>query len=151
MTTSLKWVIGIAIVVAALFALAVFVPIQGHAQVPSITLDWTAPADDDGIASTGPATTYQMRWSTVRPDTTSTAAMDTWWAGATMVPGLPTPLVLGTTQSVTVTGPFLTGTNYYFVMKACDEVPNCSGYSNVAVKFVPDTTPPSRIIDLRPR
>lgn len=146
MTNSETWALGLAGIVLLLALLFIpFLPGKAVAQLPSVTLDWTAPGDDGAI---GTASTYQMRWSTVRPDTTSTAAMDAWWAAATSVPGLPAPAVSGTRQSVTVAGPFPAGQTYYFVMKACDEVPNCSAYSNVAAKPVADTTPPSRILDL---
>jgi hypothetical protein len=142
------WIFWLLLALAILVGIVFFLPIPSHAQVPQITLDWIAPGDDGMV---GTASTYQMRWSTARPDTTSMTTMDAWWAAATVVTGLPVPLISGTSQAMTVNGPFVTGTNYYFVMKACDEVPNCSIYSNVAVKFVPDTTPPSRIIDLRTR
>ena len=74
-----------------------------------------------------------------------------WWNAANVVPAISAPGVVGDTDSVTVAGTFRTGTHYYFLIKACDEVPNCSGYSNVADVFIPDTVPPSPIIDLRPR
>src|SRR5688572_18101329 len=124
-------------------ALLFFLPIPVHSQVPSITLDWTATGDDGDI---GTASTYQMRYSSTKPDTSNALAMDNWWANATQASGLPTPLVSGSPQSVTVavTGGFQTGRTWYFVMKACDEVPNCSGYSNVATKFLQDIFPPSR-------
>jgi hypothetical protein len=137
------------IVVVVIVGLVLFVvPFPVHAQVASITVDWTAPGDDGNV---GTATTYQMRWSATRPDTTSTAAMDTWWGGATNVTGLPAPKVAGSAETFVVNGPFTTGQTYYFVMKSCDEVPNCSGYSNVGVKILPDASPPARIIDLRTR
>ncbi len=117
------------------------------AQLPSITLDWTAPGDDGMV---GTASTYQLRWSTTRPDTTSAAAMDSWWASATQVAGLPVPLPAGSAQSVTIARSWEPG-SYYFVLKACDEVPNCSAYSNVARKDVLDTSPPGRVADLRTR
>jgi len=74
--------------------------------------------------------------------------MDAWWNAATVCP-VPVPAVAGTRQSITITAPFGPAT-YYFVLKTCDEVPNCSPYSNVAVRLVTvaDTTPPGRIIDL---
>ena len=138
------WII--AVVAVALLALILFViPFPVHAQVATIALEWTSPGDDGNV---GTATTYQMRWSTTKPDTTSAAAMDSWWNAASVVTGLPAPLIAGSTQSYAVPGPFTTGATYYFAMKACDEVPNCSTYSNVASKFLPDTLPPARIIDL---
>lgn len=142
----MKWlvftVIGIVVVI-----LVLFFPIQGGAQVPSITLDWTAPGDDGAV---GTATAYQMRWSATAPDTTSQSAMDSWWATATVVSGLPVPQIAGTTQTMVVTraGGWPAGATYHFVLKACDEVPNCSAYSNVARKTILDVTPPARVIDL---
>ena len=144
MKTFLLILAGIALACLVLFVL----PFPVHSQVASITLDWTS-SGDDGVVGT--ASTYEMRWATTRPDTTSSTSMDSWWATATIVPSMPTPLISGTSQSKQVTGPFLSGATYYFVMKACDEVPLCSPYSNVASKFIPDTIPPSRIIDLRTR
>ena len=117
------------------------------AQLPSLTLDWTAPGDDGNV---GTCTAYSMRWSTTRPDTTASGTpTSAWWNAANVVPNIPTPLVAGTPQSVTVAGPFQPGT-YYFVLTACDEVPNCS-YSNVAVKTITllDVIFPARVKDLR--
>jgi hypothetical protein len=128
----------------ALVLLVLFAPVLTQAQTSSVTLDWTAPGDDGSV---GTATTYEMRWSTVRPDTTSQATIQTWWSGATVVAGLPNPQIAGTTQTVTVSRTWLPGT-YYFVMRAADEVPNWSLFSNVAVKVISDTQPPGRIIDL---
>lgn len=141
----MKWwgwiLLGAALVTAALF---MPIPRHGHAQVASITLDWTAPGDDGSI---GTASSYQMRWSSSRPDTTSQAALDAWWTASASVPSLPAPLLAGTRQSVTVVGPFGPG-SYYFVMRASDEVLNWSAYSNVASKTILDTVPPGRVIDL---
>ena len=136
----------------ALIFLVLLWPLQSPGQVTSITLDWTAPGDDGNV---GTASTYEMRWSTALPDTTGlsvagpagTPALNSWWQAATVVGSMPAPLVAGTAQSKTVTGTFSPGT-YYFLMKACDEVPNCSGYSNLAAKVILDTQPPSRILDL---
>jgi len=143
MKTFLYILAGVAIVGAILF-----IPLKrGRAQTSSITLDWTSPGDDGNV---GTATTYQMRYSAGRPDTSSVATLDTWWNSATPITTLPSPAIAGTRQSVVVAPPsgFLAGTTIYFVMKACDEIPNCSLYSNVALKVVPDMTPPGRIIDL---
>ena len=140
----MKWLFWLAI--AALLVLAVLMlPVTGRAQLPTVTLDWTSTGDDGNV---GTATSYQMRYSTAKPDTVTVAAMDSWWGSAIVVTGLPVPLVSGTLQSTTVAGPFLAGTTYYFVLKICDEVPLCSPYSNVAVKAVPDILPPTRIINL---
>lgn len=144
MKTWIWALIGVVALVVVLF----FLPIPVHSQVATITLDWTAPGDDGNV---GTATTYEMRWSTTRPDTTTVPNMDNWWNLATTVTSMPTPLPSGSAQSKAVAGPFTTGQTYYFVIRACDEVPNCSPYSNVASKFIPDAMPPSRIIDLRTR
>lgn len=139
-----------ALVVLVLLGLLLFVvPFPAHSQVASIALSWTAPGDDGNV---GTASRYDLRWSITRPDTTSTAAKDAWWAAATAVAGVPTPLIAGSAQSVVVSpaGGFTTGRTYYFVIRSADEVPNWSAWSNVAVKGIPDTTPPAPIIDLRP-
>ena len=133
--------------IGLLFLLLLAIP--ASAQMPSVTLDWTSPGDDGNI---GTASVYEMRWRNARPDTTSQATILTWWNAATAVSGLPAPAVAGTTQSVVVapTGGFLPGT-YYFVMRAGDEVPNWSLFSNVVTLIALDTAPPSRILDLRMR
>jgi hypothetical protein len=122
------------------------------AQVPSIVKTWTAPGDDGYV---GVATAYEMRWSTVKPDTTNTTPFFAWWAAATPITGLPAPLVAGSTQSVSIVPPggWPPGT-YYFAMRTSDEVPNWSGLSNVSVTVVPvvapsDVTPPGKIKDYR--
>ena len=118
---------------------------KAHSQATSIVLTWTA-SGDDGVVGT--ATSYKMRYSTTRPDTASVSAMDSWWATATVVSGLPLPKIAGSAETFTVVGTFITGQTYYFLMQACDEVPNCSPYSNLAQKFIPDTLPPSKIANL---
>jgi hypothetical protein len=144
----LKWTLGAIGALALIFAFLLFIPIkQAHADVPSVTMLWTAPADDDSDPASGPASTYEMRWSTT-PVGTDTLS---WWNAANVVPNMPQPSAMGETDSVTVAGNFVTGTHYYFIIKACDEVPNCSPYSAVADVFIPDTVPPSPILDLRVR
>lgn len=135
--------IGVIVAVLAVFAAVLFLPVgRGHAQVPNVTVVWTSPGDDGNV---GTAATYQLRYRT-----TGIAGTDTlsWWNAATSAPAMPIPRVAGSTDSVTVQGPFVGGSTIYFLLKACDEIPNCSGYSNLAVKVVPDFTPPGRIIDL---
>lgn len=131
------------------FLFSLLVPVCASAQTAGVQLSWTAPGDDGNV---GTATSYQVRWSTTKPDTTSQTTITAWWNSATDASiYLPTPLVAGTTQGAYVLktgGSFQPGT-YYFVMKACDEVPNCSLYSNVAVAIVPDLVAPARITDLR--
>jgi hypothetical protein len=120
---------------------------SAYAQVPNTLLTWTSPGDDGDV---GTATSYDMRWSAAVPDTASLAAMDSWWNSATIVTAMPSPLVAGTTQSKLVApiGGFATGLTYHFVIRAADEVPNWSGYSNVAVFTPVDVTPPSKVTNL---
>jgi len=108
----------------------------------SLTVLWTATGDDGTI---GTATTYDLRYRTVGIAGTDTLS---WWNAATKVTGLPAPHASGVTDSMRVRG--LTPlTTYYFILKVADEVPNWSGYSNVAVKATSgDQTPPSAVADL---
>lgn len=136
------YALGAALALAIVLALCA-VPV--HAQTGSITLTWTCVGDD---SLTGTAAKYDMRWAISRPDTTTEAAKDAWWAGAVTVAGMPAPFVAGTTQSVTIPG-FNTGT-YYFVLRVRDEVPtNWSAFGNVAVKSVTDAVRPAPLRDLR--
>jgi len=131
-------------------ALMVLVAPRAQAQVPSITLDWTAPGDDGDV---GTALSYDMRWAITRPDTTSNATFTTWWNTATPVIGLPLPLIAGTAQSTVVApvGGFISGRTYYFVLRSTDDVGNVSGFSNVAWRAVLDLIPPAPITDLHVR
>ena len=110
------------------------------ATTSTIDLDWTAPGDD---ASSGTATTYDIRYST-------SAINDGNWASATAVTGEPTPSVAGSSESMTVTG-LTADTTYYFAMKTSDEVPNESAISNVpslSTSATADSTAPSAVSDL---
>lgn len=138
------------LIVLVLAFLSLYV-VQANCQISSATLSWTAPGDDGG---SGTAASYQMRYTTMRPDTTSQSTIDNWWFVATPVTTLPVPQLSGTMQFVNVApmGGFMARQTYYFVMKACDEVTNCSVYSNVAVFVVPgDLLAPRRTNDLRKR
>jgi Fibronectin type III domain len=108
----------------------------------TVTLVWTASGDD---GTTGTATSYDLRYRTVGVTGTDTTS---WWNAATPVTGLPIPRVAGSTDSMKVKS--LTPlTTYYFVLRVADEVPNWSGFSNLAVKTTSgDATPPSAIADL---
>ena len=110
---------GIAVLTALLFPSA--------ALGDSITLTWTAPGDD---GNTGRAAAYEIRYSDLPisgQDTTS------WWNAATSVGSVPAPQSAGARESFTVNG-LQTGGVYYFAIRTMDEVPNTSGYSNVAVR-----------------
>lgn len=106
----------------------------------SVVLSWTAPGDDGMV---GTASQYDLRYSTALITESNFAAANRWTS-------VPVPTVAGTTQSATITG-LVSGTTYYFVIKAADEVPNWSAMSNLVV-FTPlasDTRPPARISNLR--
>jgi Fibronectin type III domain len=108
----------------------------------SVTLLWTAPGDDGNV---GTASQYALRYRTVPISGTDTL---TWWNAATPASGLPTPRPAGSTDSVTVRS-LQPLTTYYFIIRAADEVPNWSGFSNVAVKTTSgDATPPAAVADL---
>ncbi len=108
----------------------------------SVVLNWTAPGDD---GTTGRATTYDLRYRTTAVTGTDTL---TWWNGATAVTGEPIPGVSGASDSLRVRG-LQPLTSYYFLIKTADEIPNWSGYSNVALKSTSgDLTAPAAIADL---
>ncbi len=128
---------------AALGLCLFLVPEGSRAQTTAqVTLLWTAPGDDGNV---GRATSYALRYRTVGITGTDTLA---WWSAATIASGLPTPGTAGSTDSVQVQN--LTPlTTYYFIIRAADEVPNWSGFSNVAVKSTGgDNTAPAAIADL---
>jgi len=66
------------------------------------------------------------------------------WDSAAQATSEPTPLIAGTTQSMTITG-LSSSIAYYFAMKTSDEVPNVPGISNVvsATTTSEDTIPPA--------
>lgn len=135
---------------AAAWATAVVVAVAlnaspGNAQTAAdstLTLRWTA-TGDDGLVGT--ASRYDLRYRTTPISGTDTLS---WWNAATVATGLPTPSPSGSTDSVRVRG-LLPVTTYYFIIRAADEVPNISGFSNVAVKTTSgDVTAPAAIADL---
>jgi len=86
----------------------------------SVTLEWTAPGDDD---DTGTARSYNLRYST-SPITSNN------FNNATPVLNVPAPSAAGTKQSFSVSG-LNSGTTYYFALKTTDEFGNVSNLSNV--------------------
>ena len=129
-----------------LAAVALFCPCASLAQTAadsSATLAWTAPGDD---GNSGTATYYDLRYRTVGIAGTDTAS---WWGAATRVTGMPVPRAPGSTDTVRVGG-LMPLTTYYFLIRTADEVPNWSGYSNLAVKTTSgtDVTAPRAITDL---
>jgi len=112
----------------------------GTPTTSSLVVSWTAPGDD---ASTGTATTYDLRYSTA-------TITDGNFASATQVSGEPTPSVAGSSESKTVTG-LSQGTTYYFALKTSDEVPNTSAISNIpngTTSSSSDTTAPAAVTNL---
>ena len=85
----------------------------------AITLTWTAPGDD---GRTGTATRYEIRRAPAR----ITAGN---WAAATEIPA-PPPAAAGARETVRVTG-LARGQQWWFALRAADEVPNWSAVSNV--------------------
>ncbi len=93
----------------------------GSPTSSSITVTWTAQADD---GSTGAAaSSYDLRYSTanITADNFSLAPRFT----------TTTPKSPGSSESYTVTG-LAASTKYYFAVKIYDEAPNASALSNVA-------------------
>ena len=103
------------------------------ADSTDVLLNWTAPGDDGSL---GTAHQYDIRYSLAN-------ITEANWAAATQVSGEPAPAVIGTPQSMHVTG-LHPDTPYFFAMKTSDEVPNISALSNVATAHTPagPTIPP---------
>ena len=111
----------------------------------NVTLTWTAPGDD-GIV--GRASHYDLRYSANTIAGTDTLS---WWNAATivnLVNKIPAPA--GQADSVVVSS-LPTGVRYFAMIRTADEVPNWSGFSNLAVIDLTDKTAPARIADLRVR
>jgi ferredoxin len=103
-----------------------------------VTLSWTAVGDD---GTTGLADHYQIRSATA-PITEAN------WDAADILPNPPIPADPGTAETYSVTG-LTMGVDYYFGIKAFDEVDNASALSNIAqATIVEDLTPPSTVSDL---
>ncbi len=104
------------------------------------TLTWTA-VGDDGM--TGLAAGYDMRYST------TAIVTDADFAAATPVTGLGTPKAPGSAETITIHG-LTPSTQYWFAIKARDEVPNWSPLSNVVTftTLAQDLLPPYTISNL---
>ena len=102
----------------------------GTVTPSSVVLSWTAPGDD---ASTGTATTYDVRYST------SPIITGGDWDAASPASGEPSPQIAGSNESWTVTVPS-NSTTYYFAIKTLDEVSNESAISNVPSGTTGDVT-----------
>ncbi|MFO8078370.1 MAG: fibronectin type III domain-containing protein [Thermoplasmatota archaeon] len=96
----------------------------------SVTLTWTAPGDNFDL---GTVSSYDIRYST-------SAITENNWKDATLVSETVVIDEAGATESINITG-LDKGTDYYFALKASDEVPNTSPISNVVnEKTLSDTT-----------
>ena len=95
-----------------------------------VVLQWRAPGDDGGV---GQADAYDVRYSATGPmDEVS-------FGNATPVPvPVPAPIGAGGIERLNVTG-LTPATDYWFALRAADEVPNWSPVSN----FVTATTLPN--------
>jgi hypothetical protein len=108
----------------------------------SVTLVWTAPGDD---GTAGRATRYDLRYSRYAISGSDTLG---WWNAATIVNMTgKVPSASGTLESAVVSG-LTAGVQYYAVIRTADEVPNWSGYSNIASFVATDKTPPMHVADL---
>ena len=121
----------------ALFLGALTVP--GTASAADVVLHWTAPGDD---GTTGTASTYLIRYSIQGLAGATPADSADWWNNLSSPVGgsIPTPRVAGTKESFTIAG-LDSGTTYYYMIRTCDEIPNCSGYSNIAPKVAGAPSP----------
>jgi hypothetical protein len=98
----------------------------------SITLIWTAPGDD---GSTGIASGYVVKYST------SGSINDSNWDSANTYAQSWIPLAAGSNEAHIISNLNL-NTQYWFAIKAYDEVPNYGYISNNASEKTLDITPP---------
>ncbi|MCR4317990.1 MAG: hypothetical protein NUW37_16725 [Planctomycetes bacterium] len=94
---------------------------KGTVTDGDIILTFTAPGDD---GSTGTATSYEIRYAT-GPITAGN------WSSATLYSQTWTPSAGGVAENFTIAAMTI-GVNYYFAIKASDEVPNQGAISNSA-------------------
>ena len=110
-----------------------------------VVLRWSAPGDD-GLS--GRATRYDLRYSTYNITSGDTLG---WWNSASRVNlFFKTPASPGMPDSVRIIG-LTAGLRYYAMLRTCDEVPNWSPYSNLAVILATDLQAPSAVTNLRVR
>ena len=132
---NLQWNAGVNVVISAILfdstpgpditaPATVTNPAAGTPTTSSLTLTWTASADD---GSTGiPASSYDIRYRTGGPVDASN------WASATPVANPPTPPAAPGSLETKVVSPLNAGTTYYFGIKTADEVPNWSGIATAS-------------------
>lgn len=107
----------------------------------SITWSWLAPGDDG--TQNGPATLYEMRYDTKRPDNTDPASLLSWWNNATQVQNLPEPSNPFSFEKFEVTG-LEREMTYFFLLRSKDHAGNYSDFSNI----VSGTTTPVELLAL---
>jgi len=119
----------------------------GQPTSNSVTLTWTATANDGTDAASGLAETYDVRYRVATDGTITGANWDD--AKTVQVTGEPAPQAVGSAESFVVRG-LSAGTSFYFAMKVADDAPNWSGLSNVvgAQTDPPDVTAPGAVTDL---
>ena len=88
------------------------------AGISSLTMTWTATADDGSDPASGAASSYDARYST-SPITAGS------WASATQATGEPSPQSPGSLETFILTG-LLPSATYYVTVKAMDNVGNIS-------------------------
>ena len=126
------FVLGIIIVVSMLNGCG-----TAQTQERVFTLSFTAPADDGNDPASGPVSEYRVYVHT-QPITYEN------WNDAELLANPPTPRDPGQTQTFEISVG-LDETKYVIVI-ACDEVPNCSEWSN---QVQLDGHSPAAITDLR--
>lgn len=111
----------------------------------SITLTWTATADDGNDPLSGPASLYEVRYSLNDPDQPPFSGdREAWFTAAIQPRDEPTPKPPGSAETFTVRG--LPGdTAYFLALKVADEVQNATNERNWSElsNVVSETTPPT--------
>ncbi len=137
--------VGWLLLLAAIGAGLVLWSVRARGQTVAQAMLFTWPGDDGNV---GTCAGLELRWSRNPVAGTDTLS---WWNAATRFTGTyPVPKIAGTADSVIVVG-LPSGAQLYANMRAFDEVPNWSGFSNMAAFQTPDFVPPGRIQDLRAR
>jgi hypothetical protein len=115
-----------------------------NSTTTTITVNWSAPADNGTTTVSGPVQSYDLRYSTTNINLGN-------WASTTQCFGLPAPASPGTKQNFTITG-LAPGTQYYIALRSQDERPNLSPLSNILINStvgIIDTLRPGQILDLQ--
>ena len=106
-------ILGLIVLSVSLLNISCSDNVTADTVLVSKTLHWTA-TGDDGIQGT--ATTYFLRYST------DSDSLVNHWADLPLIPGLPTPSLPLTADSVTFSLNYEVGVQYFFAMKVADEV-----------------------------